>query len=181
MRLVLLILLLISPSLAIAERWSVRDWYGNKTEGNCLIGTSDKKRNKFLYMGYTDGRTTINNFAFSPIFQFTVSDVIPFVFETTTFKVKLVFNDDLMFNTIIQSSYSNDGSAHFSYTQVSRNKVIQLFQNEDLSQKVLTDLMKKSRSMKLVNDQYQTIAEFSTMGFTKIHAKFSQCMQSFGP
>ena len=181
MRLVLLILLLISPSLAIAERWSVRDWYGSKTEGNCLIGTSDEKRSKFLYMGYSDGRLSFNNYTFNPDFAFTVTDVIPFVSETTTFKVTLVFNNELVFDTIVRSSSLNDGSAHFSYTQVSRNKVIDFFQNPDLSQERLTNLMKKSRSMKLVNRQNQTIAEFSTMGFTKIHAKFSECIRSFDP
>ena len=173
-------MLVATPNYALAENWYVKDWYGSKLKGSCVIGTADEKRDKSIYFSFSDGRFSFNNNRFNPISSLTVSNIIPNVLDTTYFEVSVVFNDTLSFDTVLRSSVVS-GAAELSSTSVSRNKVVDFFQSKQLDHELLVKLMKKSNTMKFSNNKMQTIAQFSMLGFTKIFSMYTECVRSLEP
>jgi hypothetical protein len=173
-------ILLATPNYTLAENWYVKDWYGAKSEGSCIIATEDEKRGKSIYFSFSDGRFSFNNNTFNPTSALTVSNIIPNVLDTTYFEVSVVFNDTLSFDTVLRSSVVS-GAADLSSTSISRNEVVDFFQSKELDHELLVKLMKKSDTMKFSNNKMQTIAKFSMFGFTKIFSNYTECIRSLEP
>lgn len=175
-----LALLLFKPSLALAEDWYVRDWYGGPSEGHCLIATRDEARDRSLYFGFGDGRLSFNNYSYNPSSTITVTNILPPVIDTTFFETTIVFDDVVSIDTIVRSSVVS-GAAELSSMQISSNKVVDFFQSKTLDHESLVKLMKASNSMKLIDDQRRVLARFSLLGFTNIFSRYSDCVRSLEP
>ncbi|XXK33864.1 hypothetical protein ACMAY8_14475 [Rhodobacteraceae bacterium nBUS_22] len=175
-----LIFLTISKPV-FAQNWYVKDWYGSELKGGCLIATEDERSDKSIYFSYSDGRESYTKNTFNPISSISVSNILPQVLsDITYFDVTVVFNDTISFDTVVRSSVVS-GVAQLSYTYIFNNEVSDFFQSEELNHELLVKLMKKSTSMKLLNDRKQTIAHFSLIGFTKIFSKYTACVHSLYP